>query len=669
MGIDAQYATVPQVNTKLTRSDRGDSFMEKVDSGKGVATLFVASDSTGASNERWVRLLANKISADYPAASVNYYDFDSVGQALNAVQNISAGTPNGTIGLKTTDNFARSGDLYGSTPDTGGVWNGTTGTVGNYTMSGGLCSAVSSSAGVIQTDSQVAGDRTVRLRSVTMSTNAGAGTVRAYAKMVDLIGTYVYGFISVNADNSVSWGINQSVNGTVTALAVGSANPIAANTAAVAVGDVILTIAGSTVTFAVNGHTINGTLTTDAVAAMQFATYDGFLANSQASVTIDRFEQEITGTPPPLSQITVYNGAVSGSILTYQASRLTLMCPVTPDLTIISSCHNYGGDTPAVYGPKVDTFIAGLRTQWPTAGVMIMSQNPQKYPATGVQMHRLRNLAMRAYAIQAGIGYLPVFEAFSARSDGGVSLVRSDGVHPTSTSDVPDPNNGASLWTRTVYGTMRAILHPAPTSSPVLTGLPVVGPYSFPMGYLSGNYYFCNSPGANSTSTLGTGTMRLSPWVVTSEVVVAKMFAEFTAAGDAASTLVLAVYGSDAQGRPNGAPVIAPGSISTGTGNAGTVATGGTPGVYEIPVGVTLQPGLYWVAGIVQGVTTTQPTIRICSTSSLILPTPYGTALPGAAAVTGIYTLAGVTGSLPTLTGSTMSAQSAAAARLGFKVT
>ena len=41
-------------------------------------------------------------------------------------------------------------------------------------------------------------------------------------------------------------------------------------------------------------------------------------------------------------------------------------------------------------------------------------------------------------------------EAFRAKSDLGVSLIRNDGVHPTDTTDTADPYNGAFVWTDAV---------------------------------------------------------------------------------------------------------------------------------------------------------------------------------------------------------------------------
>ena len=187
----------------------------------------------------------------------------------------------------------------------------------------------------------------------------------------------------------------------------------------------------------------------------------------------------------------------------------------------------------------------------------------------------------------------------------------------------------------------------------------------YPSGYIAGQYYFCNSPGNAVTSNLlGNGTLRVSPMIVTRNQTPSTFFAEFTAAGDAASLLRIVIYADDGSGRP-GTLVADVGSISTGTGNAGTVATAGTPGTYEVANTALLTPGIYWVGGIVQGVTTTQPTIRIIAASAVQSSIPIGTTLPAAGATIGGYTMTGQTG-VPAGT-FTISAQSASVPRLGFK--
>lgn len=188
-----------------------------------------------------------------------------------------------------------------------------------------------------------------------------------------------------------------------------------------------------------------------------------------------------------------------------------------------------------------------------------------------------------------------------------------------------------------------------------------------PQAYIAGNYYYCFSMNGVSTSAgLGNGTLRLSIWIVTTPVTISKMFAEFTAAGDANSVLRLGVFSDNGNSQP-GALVLDAGTISTGSGNAGNITTGGTPGVYEIALGspLTLQPGIYWAGGVVQGVTTTQPTIRTAGGAQPIPGGPLGTSLPSAGASTPSMAVSGVTGALANISSP---GPAGSGPRVGFKV-
>lgn len=158
--------------------------------------------------------------------------------------------------------------------------------------------------------------------------------------------------------------------------------------------------------------------------------------------------------------------------------------------------------------------------------------------------------------------------------------------------------------------------------------------------------YIQGQTSVSTSAALANGTLRVAPLIVTETIAVAALGAEFTVAGDAASLFRPGIFADDGTGYP-GALIIAPGSISTGSGNAGTVSTGGTPGVYAITIGSppVLQPGLYWVGGVVQGVTSVQPTLRTGSFGNQFAgATP---SLPGANSAVLGYSQASVTGALP----------------------
>ncbi len=184
-----------------------------------------------------------------------------------------------------------------------------------------------------------------------------------------------------------------------------------------------------------------------------------------------------------------------------------------------------------------------------------------------------------------------------------------------------------------------------------------VGPAYFTPGYVSNNYYLASSVTASSTSNaLGNGAVRVNPWIVTAPITVIRLFAEFTVAGDAASVYRIGIWNHDpATGKPSSLVL-----------DAGTISTGGTPGVYEITVSQALSAGVYYLGGAVQGVTTTQPTMRINQTSVVPQYYPLGTSLPGAGLTVASWTLTAQTGAFGSLasaiTGSTP------AVRIGFRV-
>jgi hypothetical protein len=192
-----------------------------------------------------------------------------------------------------------------------------------------------------------------------------------------------------------------------------------------------------------------------------------------------------------------------------------------------------------------------------------------------------------------------------------------------------------------------------------------VGQNWFPSGYISGQYYYACSQQAltGTNASHGNSTARVTPWIVTDTLSVTRMFFEFTVAGEANSVFRIGVWNHDATTGGPGTLAFDAGTISTGTGNAGSVATGGTAGIYEITVSETLSPGAYWVGGAVQSAATTQPTIR--TNSVPLFYGPLGSSLPAANSTLMCYTFtaAGAFGTAGTLSRSTTTA-----ARIGFKV-
>lgn len=188
-----------------------------------------------------------------------------------------------------------------------------------------------------------------------------------------------------------------------------------------------------------------------------------------------------------------------------------------------------------------------------------------------------------------------------------------------------------------------------------------------PVSYVSGSYYFCSDAhGVTTSNGLSNGTIRTSAWVVGESITVTRLGVEFTVAGDAASVYRIGIWASDGAGGKPSTLVLDAGTISTGTSDSGDVATGGTPDVYEITVSQALSPGVYWVGGVVQGVTTTQPTMRVVQGTPFFggpvasLPSTSQMSSPQSGFIQG-----GVTGALPAFSGTGISVY---APRVVFKV-
>lgn len=175
-----------------------------------------------------------------------------------------------------------------------------------------------------------------------------------------------------------------------------------------------------------------------------------------------------------------------------------------------------------------------------------------------------------------------------------------------------------------------------------------------PGTYRSGYYYFA-SGGAIGTASLGNENLRVSQWIVTEEVSIARFNAEFTVAGQSGSVFRIGVWAADGAG----------GIPSTLVVDAGTVATDGTPGVVEVTLGspVTITPGVYWIGGAVQAAGTTQPTMR--TVTPLWAGGPLTTSLPSAATSAPGWLKAAVSGAFGAFTSPGTSSN---VPRIGFKV-
>lgn len=177
-----------------------------------------------------------------------------------------------------------------------------------------------------------------------------------------------------------------------------------------------------------------------------------------------------------------------------------------------------------------------------------------------------------------------------------------------------------------------------------------------PASVLAGRYIVPVGASTSSTSaTLGIGTLRLSPWWLPRGLTVDRIGSEVTVIGDAGSKVRLGIY------RDNGFAY--PGALLLDAGQiAGDSAT-----VQDLTVSLALLPGLYWIGGAVQTVTTTQPTVRATSAPHHPVMMYGATSLPGTNFAIGGYSQSAVTGALPS-TFSTSVSSITNAARLHMRV-
>lgn len=134
----------------------------------------------------------------------------------------------------------------------------------------------------------------------------------------------------------------------------------------------------------------------------------------------------------------------------------------------------------------------------------------------------------------------------------------------------------------------------------------------------AGQYFYTTSPQAVSTDNAhGIGLARLLPWLVRTTTTIDRLGAEVTAVGDAGSKFRIFLY-SDAGNCIPGALVVDAGQI------AGDSAT-----VQELTIAATtLTPGLYWIGGAVQAVTSLQPTMRTSNAPTPPVLLGLGATLP-----------------------------------------
>lgn len=170
-----------------------------------------------------------------------------------------------------------------------------------------------------------------------------------------------------------------------------------------------------------------------------------------ASVTIHTWDQDVhdwrakvTSYPGPAGRsIEIWNGSMPGATADYPATRMTIMQPTKPDVTILSFGHN---GMPGVVGPDLLLTTNAVTTLWggqvPTVAIL---QNAAGAPR--VKQTDANQAALKLWASNSGTPLIDVRSSFDAAPD-LAALLNPDGtgVHPNAA--------GQQLWVDAVIAAL-----------------------------------------------------------------------------------------------------------------------------------------------------------------------------------------------------------------------
>lgn len=157
-------------------------------------------------------------------------------------------------------------------------------------------------------------------------------------------------------------------------------------------------------------------------------------------------------------------------------------------------------------------------------------------------------------------------------------------------------------------------------------------------------YYPTSSPHSATTSAaLGNEVVRVVPWVVAVPMTLQELICEVTASGNGGARFRMGICSDSGRCYPK--------TLMVDTGQS-TVDI--SPFYRATQTLLSLEPGLYWIGGVVQGATTTQPTMRTVA-PDWVPPAnnmSLGSTLPAASAATPVttvgYKATGIAGAPPT---------------------
>jgi len=405
-------------------ADGNEALVAKLDQAEPL-TVAAFGDSTFAGRAgTWIPRLLRNVASRWTRFTVENRAWSDITETdYYTTQLIAQGRGGESIG----DDFTYTGDINTKTPTIkGGAWSSPAGV---WVADGSGVAPTSSNSTRARSTAAATGDRRfiTRLRFTADVADSGK-FIALYPATTDNANELEIR-ITFGASGSPALALYTSIGGVFTQ--VGTNAPIASIAGPSATEnaiDVLVKISGTTVTITANDTTVNYTLTSGAATAVAAMTGIGF-RSTLTTMKIVSIRAVPAASANPL--LTMLNNSKAGTTLSYQTGKLAMMFPLTPDVVLIGSSHNEAAQTSDAHTAEIQAFITAVKGYAPNAAVVLVGQNPRISPATNVTAHAARVKALREFARKNGYGYLPIYENFISRPDGGASYIDTDGIHPT----------------------------------------------------------------------------------------------------------------------------------------------------------------------------------------------------------------------------------------------
>lgn len=449
---------------------------------------------------------------------------------------------------------------------------------------------------------------------------------------------------------------------------------------------VVLDTAGDKLTITVTGTAVDVVFRRDTGAGTLNVIIDGGaptgIATASSPYTFGGYTQRFTfasgshtvelawasGGPVTVEGVFAHNGtesagvrlwdaAHSGYTAASMAANLTWyqsMQAVNPELVVVALGTNdhRTGRTTAQYRADMATILGQIRSQTiPGGGTVIAPTVPivlVRYPEPQDGTYTAGRWDEYGQVLgQLAAEYAPAIYVDLAAEQ--VALA-ADNLHPSPAGHTSIARAiiarigggraayaGLSSWLASDY-------HPPITSHPL--------PNALRGGTLTGNYLHIN-PGPSTTTTYGNGVANFQMFDVDEAIPVVGVGIEVTGAGSAGAVVRPMLYADDGTGTRPGALLTDPGTVDATTTGVKMSAA----------ISLSLAPGRYWAAAVIQGAPTTTPVLRVNNGTTGPIPLP---SLPNLAAM--FPAASGVTGGLPATCPALSATPSSTAPRIALKL-